>query len=96
MIKKKRAFILSLMCLAGSMAHAQENQGSAGTKAPPPGTQLYCGDNKMVATAAECGITIPNAPQLHYVPVAGPVLPAEMERGGVAGVAPAKNGTLYT
>ena len=88
MTKQKRAFILSLMCLAGSLAaaHAQENQGSA-RKAPPPGTQLYCGDNKMVNTAAECGITIPNAPQLHYVPVAGPVLPAGMERGGVAGVA---------
>jgi len=97
MTKQKRAFILSLICLAGSLAtaHAQENQGSA-RKAPPPGTQLYCGDNKMVKTAAECGITIPNAPQLAYVPVAGPVLPAGMERGGVAGVALAKNGTLYT
>ena len=36
MTKQKRAFILSLMCLAGSLAaaHAQENQGSA-RKAPP-------------------------------------------------------------
>ena len=46
MLKQKRVFILSLLCLAGSiaMAHAQEAQGSA-RKAPPPGTQLYCGDN---------------------------------------------------
>ena len=87
---------LFALSLAAPGVAQNQNQAPASRKLPPPGTQLYCGDNRQVASAAECGITIPNAPLLHYAPVAGPALPAGTERGGVAGVVLTRDGTLYT
>jgi WD40 repeat protein len=93
----KKFLVLALMTMGiSSWADAQEDQGRAGRQAPPPGKVLYCGDNKVAISAADCGITIPDAPLLPYAPVAGPVLPAQMQRGGVAGVVLSKSGTLYS